>query len=163
MRAILLLLICAAALPYGMLGAALEGWLFRPTPRAMVAVADWINENVPPGAPVAVDPEDHPHDFDFWLRRPLVEAEHRRNAFMLGAPPEEFENVRRSLHEAYVSLDGAEATKRFASLGAEVVVARVGNQDALRWRELPCFRVGYRNVEFVVLVQSGEICDPRAR
>jgi hypothetical protein len=129
----------------------------------MVAVASWINENLPPGAPVAVDPDDHPHDFDFWLRRPLIEAEHRRNAFMLGAPPEEFEGVRRSLHEAYVSLDGAEAAQRFASLGAEVVVARIGNQGALRWRELPCFRVGYRNADFMVLVKSDEICDSFGR
>jgi hypothetical protein len=155
--------VCAAALPYGMLGATLEGWLFRPTPAAMVAAARWINENTPPGAPVAVDPEDHPRIFDFWLRRPLIEAEHRRNAFMLGAPPEEFESVRQSLHEAYASLDGAEAAQRFASLGAEAVVARLGSRDALPWERLPCFAVEYRNSEFAVLVKSSEICDPRTR
>jgi hypothetical protein len=155
--------ICAAALPYGMLGATLEGWLFRPTPPAMVAVANWINENLPPGAPVAVDPDDHPRDFDFWLRRPLIEAEHRRNAFMLGAPPEEFENVRRRLHEAYASLDGAEAAQRLSSLGAEAVVARIARQDALPWRELPCFREEYRNSEFAVWVKGGETCDPRGQ
>ncbi len=154
-------LVCAAALPYAMVGATLEGWLFRPSPPQEVAVARWINDHRPPGSPVALDPEDHPRNFDFFLRRPLIEAEHRRNAFMLGAPPEQFESIRRSLHEAYVSLDGPRASKRFRELGADVVVARVSSEGALPWPALPCFRETYRNADLAVLVRgdSDEACD----
>lgn len=151
-------LVCAAALPYAMAGATLEGWLFRPSPPQEVAVARWINDNRPPGAPVALDPEDHPRNFDLFLRRPLIEAEHRRNAFMLGAAPEQFESIRRSLHDAYVSLDGPQAAKRFRELGADVVVARVNSSGALPWPALPCFREDYRMGDLAVLVHVDETC-----
>jgi hypothetical protein len=153
--------VCAAALPYAMIGATLEGWLFRPTPPGQVAVARWINDNRPLDSVVAVDPEDHPRDFDLFLRRPLIEAEHRRNAFMLGAPPDEFESIRRELHDAYASLDGPHASKRFRELGADVVVARVDETGALPWPELPCFRDAYRNGDLAVLVWVDEACDAR--
>jgi hypothetical protein len=141
-----------------MVGATLEGWLFRPSPPQEVAVARWINDNRAPGSPVALDPEDHPRSFDLFLRRPLVEAEHRRNAFMLGAPPEEFESIRRGLHEAYASLDGPQASRRFRELGADVVVARVSSRGALPWPALPCFHESFRNADLAVLVRVDEGC-----
>jgi hypothetical protein len=153
--------VCAAALPYAMIGATLEGWLFRPVPPPLVSVARWINEHLPPGSPVALDPDEHPRSFDFFLRRPLIEAEHRRNAFMLGASPDEFESIRRKLREAYVSLDGPDASKRFRELGADVVVARVNASGALPWPMLPCFRDAYRDGDLAVLVWVEGACNGR--
>jgi hypothetical protein len=156
------LVICAAALPYGLAGATLEGWLFRPVPTTLVAVARWINANVPPGSPVAVDPPDHPRGFDLFLRQPLVEAEHRRNALMMGASPEEFEAARASLHEAYTSLGGPAAAQRFRDLGAAVVVARTDPDGSLPWHDLPCYRQAYRRADLAVLVRATEACFLRA-
>lgn len=155
------LAICAAALPYGLLGATLEGYLFRPTSPALVAVAHWMNEQAPPGSPVAVDPEDHPRGFDLWLRQPLIEAEHRRNALMMGAPPEQYESVRRRLHEAYATSDGAAASARFEELGAQLVVARADAQGRLPWDPLPCFTVAYRAAELAVFRRE-PTCEPPA-
>jgi hypothetical protein len=150
--------ICLAALPYAIGGVTLEGWFFRPVPRDLVAVARWIDDNVPPGSPVALDPEDHPRGLDLFVRRPLIEAEHRRNAFMLGASPEEFEATRQALHEAYRALDGPAAARRFAALGATVVIARVDAAGHLPWRTLPCFRDTHHEGDLVVLVRD-EGCD----
>lgn len=151
-------LLCAAALPYGLAGATLEGYLFRPTPAALVEVARWLNEHAPPGSPVAVDPDDHPRGFDLWLRQPLIEGEHRRNAFMMGAAPDEFERVRQRLHEAYTMRDGREAAARFVELGAALVVVRAAPDAPLPWGDLPCFTVGYRGTELVVLQRTAGAC-----
>jgi hypothetical protein len=153
--------ICLAALPYGLVGATLEGWSFRPVPREQVEVARWINANLPPASPVALDPEDHSRYFDMFLRQPLIEAEHRRNAFMLGAPPDEFEAIRASLHEAFTSLDAKAAANRFEQLGAVVVVVRANENGALPWPRLPCYREAHRDADLVVLVRDPASCDGR--
>lgn len=150
-------LVCAAALPYALVGATLEGWLFRPVPPPLVAVARWINDNLPPGSAVAVDPQDHPRGFDLFLRQPLIEAEHRRNALMLGAPPAEFEMIRTSLHEAYAQ-DGTQAAKRFRDLGAEAVVAHTDAAGRPPWAELPCFQQAYHSEGIIVFVRAKEAC-----
>lgn len=80
---------------------------------------------------------------------------------MLGAAPEQFESIRRSLHDAYVSLDGPQAAKRFRELGADVVVARVNSSGALPWPALPCFREDYRMGDLAVLVHVDETCPLR--
>jgi len=80
---------------------------------------------------------------------------------MLGAPPEEFEADRANLHEAYASLDGPAAAKRFGDLGADVVVARADAAGSLRWPALPCFREDYRSGDLVVLVRTEEACGVR--
>lgn len=155
------LLPCLAALPYGLAGATLEGYLFRPTPKSLVEAARWINEHAPPGSPVAVDPENHPRNLDLWLRQPLIEAEHRRNAFMMGAPPDEFEAVRTRLHEAYGMSDGAQAGTRFVELGADVVLASRAAGGPLPWATLSCFVPGYQAPDLVAYVRAPGAC-PRA-
>ena len=149
----------AAGTLYGAVGATLEGFLFWPSPPAMVETARWINRNVPIGAPVALDPEDHSRSFDWWLRRPLVEADHERNALMLGARPEEYMAIRRALHETYRTANAAEAAARFLDLGAAVVVVHAGAGQAPPWDELPCFPLRYRNAEWSVLVRTSETCE----
>src|SRR5437899_3639833 len=62
-------------------------FMIRPPPRSTLFPYTTLfrsNENLPPGAPVAVDPDDHPHDFDFWLRRPLDRKSTRLNSSHLG-------------------------------------------------------------------------------
>ncbi len=70
--------------PYAVAGATLEGAMFWPTPRELVATSRWIDASTAPSTWVAIDPKILDSSWGYWLRRRLWLGD-RRHALLFGA------------------------------------------------------------------------------
>ena len=144
----------AGGIMLGALGATAEGFAFWATPADAVRAARWINERTSLSAVIAADPERH--NLGYWLRRRTVIAD-RRHAVLFGATGEQYDDTLARLRQAYDAANPAEAARRFAGLGADVVIV---DSPAPAWAEAPCFDVGYRGARVTVLTRSRAGCGP---
>ena len=141
---------------YAAVGNLLQGTLFWSTEPGLADAGVWINENTPRDDAVAVHPEDFNRYFGFWTRRPFVLAD-ARHALLLGASEEQYAATSQRLVEAYSSVAAEEAARRFEALGADTIIIRAG-PAASPWAEAPCFDIGHRNADWLVVQRRGGSC-----
>jgi hypothetical protein len=146
----LLVLVCAAAVPYATLGVTLEGTLFWPTPTEFLEAARAINAGTPAHSVVAIHPDDETPAYGYWLRRHQV-ATYERVALLFGATSEEFQATQQELRDAYAATEPTAAEERFSNLGADVIIVdNEGVSVRPAWARQPCFDVQHRGQRFDV-------------
>jgi hypothetical protein len=131
-------------------GATAEGALFWPTAVDTVRAAEWINTHTAAGAIVATtSPES---GLGYWLWRRTVRSD-RRLALLFGATTAQYDDAARRIEEASASTTADDAWRRFAALGADVVLVE-GTVPS--WGRAPCFHTGYDGHTLAVLVRASE-------
>lgn len=149
----LLVALCALCVLYGAVGATVEGYFFRPSSVARVAVAEWVRSASPEEARVAIDPREHRSDFGYWIERDFVLGD-PRHAMLFGADPDAVEEIAARLRGAYDASTGAAAARAFADLGADVVL--VSRRHS--WEDSGCFASGVTSGEWRALFLRSVDC-----
>jgi hypothetical protein len=146
----LLVVVCAAAVPYATLGVTLEGALFWPTPAEFLEAARAINTESPTRSVIAIHPDDETPAYGYWLRRRQV-ATYERVALLFGATSEEFQVARQELRDAYAATRPSSAEQLFSDLGADVIIVdKEGASGTPGWARQPCFEAQHRGGRFDV-------------
>ena len=152
------LALCLLANVYALVGVLLEGGLFWAAPPDTVEAIEWVNEQTPADAVIAVFPDDYVSTFGYFARRRLSLAD-ERHAALFGAGEAVYSGRAHALQLAYQSSTPEEAAGRFDALGADVIFVRLGEAGAAledlpetaRWARPPCFESGTGNGGWNVL------------
>ena len=113
--------LAAVYLPYAMIGATLEGWLFWAVPRDDYAAARWISRNTPSDAVIAFSARAAPRYFTYWARRPVA-YDNPRLARMFGASDAQVTAVHNTLDELLEATTRARAATLLLELEADWLV-----------------------------------------
>jgi hypothetical protein len=148
--------LCALGTGYAEVGYLLEGGLFWATPNSTVDALRWVDAHTARTAVVAIRPADYQNNDGYWLERPVVVGD-RRLAVLFGADPAAYDRTARAVENAFAEPNPAAAARGFDALGATVVLARREVHDPA-WVSSPCFDVGYRNVDWTVVLRNVHTC-----
>ena len=169
--------VCFLGTAYATIGATLEGLLFWSSDTNRVDAVRWLNHNSQPGTVVGIHPEELDSNFGYWLRRPLALGS-KRHALLFGAEETDYDDYRQRLASAFAARSSPQAAELFDRLSVEALVVRLqrpsgssgvpsaetattGFQtaDGLPiWARPPCFRAGYRNRSWAVLLRQSKRC-----
>ncbi len=152
------LALCLLANAYALVGVLLEGGLFWAAPPDTVEAIEWVNEQTPADAVIAVHPDDYVTTFGYFARRRLSLAD-EWHAGLFGASEAVYSGRADALQLAYQSSTPEEAAGRFDALDADVIFVRLAATGAAledlpetaRWARPPCFESGTRNGGWIVL------------